>query len=230
MHAILSIHDVAPDTMERVTRIIASLPEQAKTALILLVIPGLDWKEAQIRQLKYWQDAGIELAGHGWTHQTDKIETLYHKLHSLFVSRDVAEHLSLSSSEICELMQRNRAWFAEQGLNTPACYVPPAWALGRISNTELRATGYQYIENTSGYISVETEQSKTLPLVGFEADTTLRKYVLKVWNALNRWNSSKKRPLRISIHPYDPEYKLASSITDTIEGVEQFVDYTALFQ
>jgi len=229
MHAILSIHDVAPHTLKRVSDIIESLPEKAKSTLVLLVIPGLDWQAEQIKQLKQWQDEGIELAGHGWKHKTEKIDTLYHKLHSLFVSRDVAEHLSLSSSEIRELMTRNRRWFTENGLNEPECYVPPAWALGRISHSELEATGYQYIENTGGYMDITRHGSKSLPLVGFEADTVLRKYVLTFWNRINCCISSEKRPARISIHPYDPEYRLANSISETLGRVKRFVDYKTIF-
>jgi hypothetical protein len=45
--------------------------------------------------------------------------------------------------------------------------------------------------------------------VGFEADTPFRKYALKVSNRFNLvWASLSGSPLRISIHPGDPDLLL----------------------
>lgn len=229
MHAIVSIHDLSPETIDKVSKIIDTLPEAAKASLVLLVIPGRNWTPEQIDKLRVWQNAGIELAGHGWKHKADKIVTLYHKLHSLFISRDVAEHLSLNSSQIADLMRRNRQWFYENKLQPPECYVPPAWALGRISQHELQQTGYRYIEDTAGYYNTASGKRKNLTLVGFEADTSLRQMALIFWNAVNRMMSSKNRPLRISIHPHDPELKLAAAIGKTINRVDTFMTYREIF-
>lgn len=229
LHAILSIHDVAPYTLERVKNIIARLPAAAHAHLILLIIPGLDWSDEQLQTLHEWQQKGYILAGHGWFHKTKRIQSIYHKLHSLFVSRDVAEHLSLSENEVLELMQRNRHWFEEHDFVLPDCYVPPAWALGKISKKTLKKTGYRYIETTRGYIDAQSSQEKTLPLIGFEADTQLRKHTLLAWNAGNACLSSSKTPLRISIHPYDDNYLLADSMWAWLNKTTHFHHYASVF-
>lgn len=230
LHAILSIHDVAPHTLQQVEGIIASLPEAAHEHLILLVIPGLRWSDKQLQTLHRWQQRGYLLAGHGWFHKAKRIKSTYHKLHSLFVSRDVAEHLSLDESEVLALMQKNRQWFIDKGFDTPDCYVPPAWALGKISRDALKRSGYRYIETTGGYIDAERGKNKRLPLIGFEADTRLRKYTLLSWNAINARFSSQNRPLRISIHPYDTNYLLGASMSDWLAKVDQFHGYRSLFR
>ena len=229
LHAVLSIHDVAPHTLERVEKIIDKLPEKAHKHLILLVIPGLSWQKEQVETLRQFQKQGFILAGHGWYHKAKNIRSFYHKCHSLFVSRDVAEHLSLNENEILEMMQRNRSWFAEHELDIPDCYVPPAWALGNISRSALQQSGFRYIETTGGYIDSTSKQSKTFPLIGFEADTPLRKYTLLAWNKINAMLSSKTKPLRISIHPYDDSYLLADSMWSWLHSVDAFHSYRSLF-
>lgn len=229
LHAIVSIHDVAPETLEQVAGLIEGLPDAAKRELILLVIPGLKWQPAQIDQLRAWQQRGFTLAGHGWLHHTDKISGFYHKCHSLFISRKVAEHLSLNSEQIIELMNRNYQWFIDQGLQAPDCYVPPAWALGRVSLKQLQQTPYRFIETTAGYLDIGGQQRKRLPLIGFEADTTFRKYTLLAWNKINTVLSSENKPLRISIHPRDGQLKLAASLARYTLQVSRVYSYRRLF-
>lgn len=100
MQSILSIHDVMPATMDHIVDILKKLPVDSVENVYLLVVPGLDWSEAQLRQLHQWQVDGYQIAGHGWTHKISKKTSLYHYLHSFFISRDVAEHLSLWKSVV----------------------------------------------------------------------------------------------------------------------------------
>ncbi len=230
LHAILSIHDVAPHTLQRVKAIIDILPARAHNNLILLIIPGLDWNDEQLETLRKWQEKGYTLAGHGWYHKAKQIHSVYHRIHSFFISRDVAEHLSLSEEEVQSLMQKNRLWFTKHKFNEPDCYVPPAWALGKITSAVLKQTGYRYIETTGGYIDTKTSRNIRLPLIGFEADTQLRKLTLIIWNWINAKFSSKKKPLRISIHPYDNEYLLSDSMQDWLKAVDQYHCYSSLFK
>ena len=91
----VSIHDVAPHTLDDIENIIHILNNVYKiNKICLLVIPGLNWDEKQIQKLKNWQNGGIEIAAHGWNHQAQTNKSLYHILHSLFISSDCAEHLS----------------------------------------------------------------------------------------------------------------------------------------
>ncbi len=218
-----------PHTFNRVQEIIERLNTQAQENLTLLVVPGCDWEEHQIVELRRLQQSGIILAGHGWQHQAKNISTIYHILHSALISRDAAEHLSLNSSEIFELIENCYQWFIDNNLARPNLYVPPAWVLGRISKKTLKQSSFRYFENTTGFIDSKTGKTIILPLVGFEADTRIRKISLLVSNELNRMLARSKRPLRISIHPNDYELKLAKNISSLLARVTLTRNYENIF-
>ena len=103
LKALVSIHDVMPSTMDDVVDLLELCDQQGIVNVTLLVVPGLAWSPAQLTQLAAWYAEGRELAGHGWVHKCSRIKTLRHQLHSRVLSRDVAEHLSLSREEAMEL-------------------------------------------------------------------------------------------------------------------------------
>ena len=150
MQALVSVHDVMPASFDQVVailpRIRAALGEECQGNLVLLVVPGQDWQAYQLDQLRDWQQQGWILAAHGWRHQAREVRRCYHRLHSLMISRRAAEHLALSEAEIEWLMQKSHDWFSLQGLEAPDLYVPPAWALGRISGRRLASMPFPILK------------------------------------------------------------------------------------
>lgn len=230
MHALVSIHDVMPETLDRVRYIIKQLPAACRPFLTLLVVPGRDWQREDLVQLRQWQDQGCLLAGHGWQHQVREYKGLYHKLHAALVSRAAGEHLPLSQDEILELMMRCHAWFGSHGLDTPDYYVPPAWALGHIDRDKLTCLPWRYIETTSGIHDLDQGLSISLPLCGFEADTAFRAGFLKLWNRLQARMASPRRPLRLSLHPDDPALRVSGQMEALLDEVTVSRDYHSLFR
>ena len=232
-----------PHTLERVDRILLWLEERQVPPVTLLVVPGLDWEDRQIARLHDLAEQGHELAAHGWLHQT-KPRRLFHRIHSTLISRNVAEHLDLDSGEILALMTRSRNWFDANKLPLPDFYVPPAWALGPISKSDLLQVPYTRIETTRGFIYLEniagtaenqlnTERRKTakpatlrfqkLPLTGYEADTAFREFFLRRWNAHQaKLATTKDLTLRISIHPDDLDLRVADQLDAQIGAVAEF--------
>jgi len=209
----VSIHDVAPHTLDSVCTVLNFLEDQGVEKVMLLVIPNLPWTEKGLDQLRKWADCGHVFAGHGSTHHVDRAESFYHKLHAALISRDVAEHLSKSEDELSELMQENYRWFESNGLPSPTHYVPPAWALGAISRSRLKELPFDTVEVLSGVIDVRNGRLHRMPLLGYEADTALRVFFLKGFNACNRlWACRSDRCARISIHPVDLQLGLADQI------------------
>ena len=208
----LSIHDVAPDTLPEVTEMLSKLKAAGIGPVMLLVIPGLEWQAAQIDHLREWVGQGHVLAAHGWVHHVDQRRTWKHKLHGVVLSRYVAEHLSLSSEEIIDLMRRSYEWFPKKGLPAPTHYVPPAWGLGEISMEQLSGLPYRTVEVLSGVIYPQEHRILKMPLVGYEADTYLRSVFLGAFNAWNRKQASEQTVIRLSLHPYDFTYKRAQDI------------------
>ena len=108
---LLSIHDVMPDTLDDVESIFSELNRLGHEEVTLLVVPGSGWTPASLQRLRALAQAGAELAGHGWHHVVDDIRGPRHRLHSLLISRNVAEHLALSTPQIRSLLQRCYDWF-----------------------------------------------------------------------------------------------------------------------
>lgn len=212
--ALLSIHDVMPETLEPVARLLERVAAAGLAAPALLVVPGRDWQPAGLRRLRAWHDAGCELLAHGWLHHT-RPRRLVHRCHAALLSRNVAEHLALDERGIRELMQRSHDWFEGAGLPPPRSYVPPAWALGMPAR-QLAALPYDCVE-TLGGVHLRGGDGRwsyrSLPLVGFEADTPLRAAFLRFFNGLQRASAARRqRPLRIGIHPQDAGLRLAGDL------------------
>jgi predicted deacetylase len=229
MHALISIHDVMPSTLNRVSRITQDLTHLKSCNITMLVVPGHQWSREQLDVLREFEQQGYILCGHGWHHSSKKIRGIYHRLHSLLVSRNAAEHLALDEKEIRQLIDDCHQWFAKNNLGAPDLYVPPAWAMGKISPRQLEQTSFRFFENTSGFYDSSTGQQLYLPLIGFEADNMFQAGALKLWNAVNTLAGSEKKPVRISIHPSDRELLLADSLTSALRSVTNAVHYRSLF-
>lgn len=228
--ALISVHDLMPETLPAVRKTLRLLERQRLAPITLLVVPGRDWSREGIDTLRSLERDGYCLAGHGWRHRAERLGGLYHRLHSLFLSRQVAEHLALDRAGIIALINRCHAWFGEQGLRPPTLYVPPAWAIGRVSDAELRrACPFALYERFDGVIDSASERFRALPLLGYEADNALRAPVLKLWN---RWSWRRARdnslPIRIGIHPHDLELRLADQLKRDLTRSMQPISYDSL--
>ncbi|MEM9303488.1 MAG: polysaccharide deacetylase family protein [Pseudomonadota bacterium] len=218
--ALVSIHDVMPSTLDAVQELLDLSARHGVDRLTLLVVPGLDWSADQLDRLRRWQAEGHALAGHGWAHRPKHIRGWKHRLHSLFISRDCAEHLALEGTEIAALMIACRDWFERHALGAPALYVPPAWALGPISRAALRETGFTRVETTGGLIDVATGRFRFVPLVGFEARDAWQVPVLAVNNWFNRLVAGRGW-LRVAIHPDDHRLPLAGGLERALAAVSR---------
>jgi len=220
LSAWLSVHDVMPESLDRVDAIVQRLEGAGHQHVTLLIVPGKDWSRSDLAKLRAWDARGHRLAGHGWHHVARSERTLYHKLHALVLSRDAAEHLSQSRDALLDLLARNYSWFAQHDLPSPNLYVPPAWAAGRVGYRDVAAAGFDWLETLTGLRHCVSGDFQSLPLVGFEADTVARARGLRRFNAVMEKLASPRRPLRVSIHPYDFDYHLAQDLSALIERVE----------
>ncbi len=232
MKAIISIHDVMPETIERVEIIIKKLEKFRIPPFSLLIIPGKKWTVKSLGKLRKLSESGYSLVPHGWNHKCVP-RKIFHKLHSAFISKDVAEHLDLKEEAILELMVRSRNWFINQKLVPSHLYVPPAWALGQISKKNIIKAPFKQIEVTQGLIHIKKNTSikfQKLPLSGYEATNAFRVNFLYMWNKFQEDQAKKsKLPLRISIHPSDLDLPLAKQMKTQLYNVDTFINYTDLY-
>ena len=222
---LLSIHDVTPDTLDDVERILSELSGLGYRKITLLVVPGSGWTPGSLKRLRSLPGAGAELAGHGWRHVVDEIRGLRHRVHSLLISRNVAEHLALSRSQACELVQRCYAWFADNGLPEPGLYVPPAWAMGRIRRDDLDRLPFRRYETLSGVYDSGTGVFRRTAMIGFEADTPFRALSCRLWNQWNLRFAGTSKPIRVAIHPRDLRLLLAEDLRRFLKSGGQALAY-----
>jgi len=209
---LVSVHDVMPHTLDRVAGILAALEAAGADTANLLVVPGAGWTSETLDRLHGLLARGHTLAGHGWQHKCIRIRGLRHRLHSALISRDVAEHLCLDAAGIEALIRRCCEWFPRHGLPQPDTYVPPAWAMGRIERQRLHGLGFRYFETLTGVYDAGTGRFRALPLAGFEADTPFRALALRGLNRAALAVAASGKPLRLAIHPRDPQLLLARDL------------------
>lgn len=211
--SIVSIHDVAPHTFDRICQIVDLLHENNIRTYTLLVIPNQNWTSTQHEKLRALTAAGAELAGHGWNHKSLPPKSIRHYLHSKFISRNVAEHYSLSSEEGIQMMCNCHAWFQQNNLPPPKLYVPPAWALGNTKLRDLYQTPFSMVETLQGVYHIAETRMIRLPLLGYEADTLFRQIMLSAFNKLNLLIAKHtSTPIRLSIHPNDLHLRLQNQL------------------
>lgn len=223
--ALVSVHDVMPDTLGRVERILALIERAGIAPVTLLVVPGAGWTSEGLARLRAFQTSGHELAGHGWVHRAERIAGLFHRVHAALISRDVAEHLALDPIGIQALIQRCHTWFVDRDLGHPALYCPPAWAMGRIPRAALASLPFKRYELLRGILSAQTGRMHPIPLVGYEADSAARAALIRFWNHINRRHAVTRRWLRVGIHPRDLDLRLADDLRRDLRALRRFASY-----
>jgi predicted deacetylase len=204
-----------PETLDRVDELLEMIARACPGPVTLLVVPGKEWRQDDLERLRAWRTDGHPLAGHGWSHRAPCIKGIKHRLHSLFVSRDCAEHLALDRWGIIDLMARNRQWFVDHDLPAPELYVPPAWALGPVRASDLKETGFDRVETMSGHLDIPSGGFARSALVGFEAASAWQIPALRISNAFNRL-LARRLPLRVALHPDDHRLPLARDLGRTL--------------
>ena len=222
--AFVSIHDVMPETLAQVLETVRFLEKENVFPVTLLVTPGRQWSRAGVEELKALQRAGYPLAGHGWHHEAGRFAGLGHRLHGLLISRNEAEHLCLSSSEIENLMLQCFHWFSSAGLERPVLYVPPAWAMGCITERRLKKLPYRMYETQTGIRDTAAGSFYPMPVTGYMADTPFRSAALRVVNGINLALPSSY--IRIAIHPQDIRLDLVCDLRRHLRSCSRYLDYT----
>lgn len=217
--AVVSVHDVTPEKLEAVGRVLDLLESGKIAPVTLLVVPGLRWDTPGIGRLREFVRRGYLLAGHGWEHRAPPPVSFCHRLHAALISRDQAEHLSRTRADVRDRVRRCHEWFERAGLPRPELYVPPAWALGALTRSDLARLPFRWYEVLAGFLDAQSSRLTAVPVVGFEADTAGRQAALGAANRLNLGlGRCSGRPVRIAIHPGDLELRLAPALRSVLGG------------
>jgi predicted deacetylase len=92
-------------------------------------------------------------------------------------------------------------------------YVPPSWAMGALTRRDLDELPFHYYETLGGIYDSHAGVFHRLPMIGFEADTVLRVFLLNLTNAVNKTVvRALGRPLRVGLHPNDLELRMEYAV------------------
>lgn len=219
-----------PETLERVEHLFHHIQSFGHKTITLLVVPGRNWQSGDLQRLHALIEQGGIVSGHGWMHKVKTIQGFKHRLHSLLISKDVAEHLALKKTEIKELVRNCYQWFHSHGLPNPEIYVPPAWAMGSLNHDDLAQLPFHQYETMNGVYDSTQKHYYRSPMLGFEARDAWRVPFIRLWNWINFNKAKHSGILRIGIHPDDHTLPLAADMDRYLVKIGRAEKYSIISQ
>ncbi len=216
LFTIVTIHDVAPEYSEKISRVADQL-EKLDIQYNLALIPYLKKRKDNLisrnpdfvkKVLGYEQ----EVALHGNYHETDdgKIEDFH----------------SFSVEEAKKHLQNAINVLKEAGISNTTVFVPPTWAINKPTIDDLIELGFKLVEGKEEILIIDGRNAKKLHAGVLNWDQTgspeKNKEYLTKNKQLFRLEVMQKnsRLIRIAIHPKDPE----EALEDQIEMIQTLKD------
>ncbi|MFI2074139.1 MULTISPECIES: DUF2334 domain-containing protein [Streptomyces] len=204
---VVSVHDVAPWTLDPCRRWLAGLDERGVRATLLLV-PG-PWRgvpaardPALVRWAHAARERGHELALHGWEHRGVPGGSPARRLTGLLAARGCAEFAALGERAARERLEKGLAALASVGM-APCGFTPPGWLASPGTLTALRGLGLDY---TTGHLTVRdlrTGVAHRVPALSHRPGGLGERAGARLMTAAARRRSAAGRPFRIALHPAD---------------------------
>jgi predicted deacetylase len=221
LFAIVTIHDVAPEYSEKISRVADQL-EKLDINYNLAIIPYLKKRKDNLisrnpdfvkKVLGYEQ----EVALHGNYHETDdgKIEDFH-----TFSVEEAKKHLQSAINVL-----------KEAGISNTTVFVPPTWAINKPTIDDLIELGFKLVEGKEEVLVIDSENTKKLHAGVLNWDQAgspeKNKEYLTKNKQLFRLEVMQKnsRLVRIAIHPKDPE----EALQDQIEMIQSLKDMNYSF-
>lgn len=225
---IVSLHDVHPQSLQRVQRQREDLSRAGVTATTHLIVPEFHHGSSSFEEpsLQDWisnqQKKGDEMVLHGYYH--DRIG-LKESVRDLFWTRlytnQEAEFYSLDVSEACKRWKQGLDGFQKNNWGT-AGFIAPAWLLSSELIGPLSEIGFQYTVTYDGvWILKKKGDSTLLPIktLCWSSRAFWRRQTSLIWNGvLFQILLSRRKDIRVSLHPNDIEYPLLWNQIMTMVG------------
>lgn len=207
---IVSIHDVAPDSLDAAREWCRLLDGWGIKKRCLAVIPFLRQRPVQsssslVDFLKAELAADGEVVLHGYSHQRPSPFTLWHhRLYDRFVTRGEAEFAALDSGEsVARLLREGRRELEEALGISVRGFTAPCWWQSRATTDMLRRTGFLWYDTLIGIVNLRAGRRIFSPVItGLPPDTGLPA-LLAPWATGMMSALCRARVLRLALHPYD---------------------------
>ena len=209
----IALHDVAPETWPRCTRLLALLDELGAPPTTLLVVPyfhgrnRIDRDAAFLGVIERRLALGDEIALHGYDH-LDRAAVPHasaDRFRRRVLTAGEGEFAALNEADArqkidrgLELMQRLR--WPVRG------FVPPAWLASSGARAALRMSGLDWFSTHHSLVTLPHGAAIAAPCLTASPRTPARRLVSRLW--LNAMASVTHRaPLvRVGLHPADADH------------------------
>ena len=213
---VVSLHDVAPRTIDSSRRWMNLLDRYALRAS-LLVVPG-PWKGGPrldnprhrasietVQWLRQRRALGDELVLHGWEHvepQHPAAASTHRQLVGTLLARGCAEFWQLDGPQVRDRLHKGRSAMAIVGLS-PAGFVAPGWLMSPATIGELQAEGFGHTSTHCQLIDLETGRRWNVPALSQRPGAASTGAAAKATVMIARRMIAARRPIRLAVHPND---------------------------
>lgn len=209
--AVVSIHDVAPATLDE-SKHLLGLVEQIGARSSLLVVPG-PWRDPVLDDdpefVAWLHDAearGHEVVAHGWEHRgVDDPATQRHvgkRLAERILTRGCAEFSALGRDEAIRRGRRSLATLEAFGFS-PTGFVAPGWSLSAAATDALCSIGVGYTTTRTAVVDFVEPKSIAIPAVCHRPGSAVSMFAARMVVAVVEMRCRDRRSIRLALHPDD---------------------------
>lgn len=212
----VSIHDVAPATLDACRRIAAAVADvDPGIPLTLLIVPRYHGDTAPLsRDYRLWVEQrlrrGDALALHGYSHRDEMPRGRGGRFRRSVYTANEGEFSALTREEAAQRIALGRAWLEQQGWPADG-FVAPAWLLSEGTWQALRETDFVYTTTLTRFHLLRSNRALAAPTLVYSARSVSRRTVSRVWNAALAAGTQRAPLLRFGFHPVDADHSALMS-------------------
>lgn len=205
---VVSIHDVAPGTLEEVRYLLERLDGIGVRRRVLKVIPhdpeGGDLRRHDDLLATLGQEVrrGNETVVHGFTHRVEgrlRGPWLRTARARLFAT-EVAEFLSIDQDEAARRLRAGRAALLEAGLTADG-FCAPAWLAPAWLDQACAQAGFRYVVRMASLAPVAGRRRKLTPWIGYLGASRVQERLVGAGNRACRLGSGLFPVIKVFLHP-----------------------------
>lgn len=204
---VVSVHDVAPATLEASQRWARHLDARGVPAT-LLAVPG-PWKGVRLTEDPATTDwlwvrasGGDEISLHGWNHTAaEGVRSLRAGI-GRCVARGAEEFWTLDGRTAARRVRDGLAALESVDLH-PVGFTPPGWLIGQHARHAVRACGLGYIADHRGATGFATGVRLSAPALSHRPNGVGEKAGAMAMAAIVRRRTAAGADVRIALHPDD---------------------------
>ncbi len=211
---VVSIHDVAPSTREKLERILADLKRHRVSACSLLVVPNYHRRGRSLAdpdfcsRLHELEASGHEIVIHGFFHERTRQpnESVRAKILTRILTADEGEFFDLNYPDALHLIREARHDFEAHGFR-PCGFIAPAWLLGAEAERAVIDACIDYTTTLRMVHDFAGGRTFTSQSLVYSVRSGWRRTISLAWNRLLFRHQTSNPLLRLSIHPPDIAYR-----------------------